>query len=39
VMRPPVIRVDEETYGRLGAGDVADILANYSGGQDVEVLL
>ena len=34
----PVIRVDEETYGRLEAGDVASILANYNGRHGGEVL-
>lgn len=34
----PVIRVNNETYGRLGVGDVADILANYQAGEKAEVI-
>jgi NADH:ubiquinone oxidoreductase subunit E len=34
----PVIRVNNETYGRLGVGDVTDILANYQDGDEAEVI-
>jgi NADP-reducing hydrogenase subunit HndA len=34
----PIIRVNKETYGRLGVGDVTDILANYQDGEEAEVI-